>query len=124
LFYITVNEKFDNRIRLSHSRTEEVDNFNEIEHPIVRNVLEMEPVDRDIEITSIADIPSRGTGLGSSSSFAVGLLNVIHAFKGHYVGKEVLAEQACEIEIERLNEPIGKQDQYVIRRFQLHQIQS
>jgi D-glycero-alpha-D-manno-heptose-7-phosphate kinase len=84
----------------------------------------MEPVDRDIEITSIADIPSRGTGLGSSSSFAVGLLNVIHAFKGHYVGKEVLAEQACEIEIERLNEPIGKQDQYVIRRFQLHQIQS
>ena len=110
--YITVNEKFDNRIRLSYSKTEEVDKFSEIEHPIVRNVLEMEPVDRGIEITSVADIPSRGTGLGSSSSFAVGLLNVIHAFNGRYVGKEVLAEQACEIEIERLKEPIGKQDQY------------
>jgi len=110
--YITVNEKFDNRIRLSYSKTEEVDKFTEIEHPIVRNVLEMEPVDRGIEITSVADIPSRGTGLGSSSSYAVGLLNVIHAFNGRYVGKEILAEQACEIEIERLQEPIGKQDQY------------
>jgi D-glycero-alpha-D-manno-heptose-7-phosphate kinase len=110
--YITVNEKFDNRIRLSYSRTEEVDTPNQIQHPLVRSVLDMEKVDRGIEITSVADIPSRGTGLGSSSAFTVGLLNVIHGFNGRFVGKEALAEQACEIEIERLGDPIGKQDQY------------
>ena len=110
--YITINEKFDNRIRLSYSKTEDVDSYEEIEHPIVRNALEMEPIDCGVVISSIADIPSRGSGLGSSSSFAVGLLNVIHAFNGRFVGKEILAEQACEIEISRLKEPIGKQDQY------------
>jgi D-glycero-alpha-D-manno-heptose-7-phosphate kinase len=110
--YITVNESFANRIRLSYSKTEEVDKFSEIQHPIVRNVLETQPVDCGIDITSVADIPSRGSGLGSSSSFTVGLLNVIHAFNGHFVGKEILAEEACEIEIGRLREPIGKQDQY------------
>jgi D-glycero-alpha-D-manno-heptose-7-phosphate kinase len=110
--YITVNEKFDNRIRLSYSRTEEVDCFAQIQHPLVRNVLDMEKINRGIEITSVADIPSRGTGLGSSSAYTVGLLNVIHAFNGRFVGKEVLAEQACEVEIGRLQEPIGKQDQY------------
>lgn len=110
--YITVNEKFDNRIRLSYSRTEEVDCFDQIQHPLVRNVLDMEKINRGIEITSVADIPSRGTGLGSSSAYTVGLLNVIHAFNGRFVGKEVLAEQACEVEIGRLKEPIGKQDQY------------
>jgi D-glycero-alpha-D-manno-heptose-7-phosphate kinase len=110
--YITVNEKFDNRVRLSYSRTEEVDRADQIQHPLVRNVLDMEKVERGIEITSVADIPSRGTGLGSSSAFTVGLLNVIHGFNGRFVGKEVLAEQACEIEIGRLKDPIGKQDQY------------
>ena len=62
--YITVNEKFDNRVRLSYSRTEEVDRADQIQHPLVRNVLDMEKVERGIEITSVADIPSRGTGLG------------------------------------------------------------
>jgi D-glycero-alpha-D-manno-heptose-7-phosphate kinase len=110
--YITVNEKFDNRIRLSYSKTEEVDSPDQIQHPLVRHVLDIEKVKCGIEITSVADIPSRGTGLGSSSAFTVGLLNVIHGFNGRFVGREVLAEQACEIEIGRLKDPVGKQDQY------------
>jgi D-glycero-alpha-D-manno-heptose-7-phosphate kinase len=110
--YIAVNQKFDNRIRLNYSRTEEVDRPDEIKHPLVRHVLDMEKVECGIEISSVADIPSHGSGLGSSSAFTVGLLNVIQGFNGRFVGKEVLAKQACEIEIGRLKEPIGKQDQY------------
>lgn len=110
--YITVNEKFDNRLRLSYSKTEEVDSVAEIEHRLLRAILHQQGVEGGIEITSVADIPSRGTGLGSSSSFTVGLLNVLHAYKGRFVSKEQLAEEACDIEIERLEDPIGKQDQY------------
>jgi D-glycero-alpha-D-manno-heptose-7-phosphate kinase len=110
--YITVNTRFDNRLRLSYSKTEEVDRTSQIEHRLVRAVLEQQQIEGGIEITSVADIPSRGTGLGSSSSFTVGLLNVLHAYQGRFVSKEQLAKEASHIEVERLKDPIGKQDHY------------
>ena len=110
--YVAVNKKFDGRIRLSYSKTEEVNEVSEIEHPLVREALSMLSIAGGIEIASMADIPSRGSGLGSSSSITVAILNPLYAFKKQYVSKEVLAKQSCEIEIDRCGEPIGKQDQY------------
>ena len=110
--YIAVNKKFDGRIRVNYSRTEEVDDNTQIEHPIVRHALDVVGVKGGIEIASTADIPSKGSGLGSSSTFTVGLLNALYAYRNQFVSKETLARQACEVEIERCGEPIGKQDQY------------
>src|SRR5262245_32006949 len=110
--YIAVNRKFDDRIRISYSRTEEVETPQQIEHPLVRHALEVAGIDGGIEIASMADIPSRGTGLGSSSSYTVGLLNALFAYRNEYASKDRLARLACEIEIDRCGEPIGKQDQY------------
>jgi D-glycero-alpha-D-manno-heptose-7-phosphate kinase len=110
--YITLNEKFDHRIRVSYSRTEEADSVAEIQHPLVREAMKLLDARGGIEITSVADIPSKGSGLGSSSSFTVGLLHALHAYSGRYASAQRLAEQACEIEINRCGEPIGKQDQY------------
>ena len=110
--YITVNRKFDQHIRVSYSRTEEVAKASQIKHPLVRESLKLLQVEGGVEITSIADIPSRGSGLGSSSSFTVGLLHALHAYAGRYASAEQLARECCEIEIERCGEPIGKQDQY------------
>lgn len=110
--YIAVNRKFDGRIRLSYTRTEEVDSPSQIEHPLVREALGMTGIEGGIEIASMADIPSKGSGLGSSSTYTVGLLNALYAYKNQFASKEQLARQACEIEIDRCGEPIGKQDQY------------
>lgn len=110
--YIAVNRKFDGRLRLSYSKTEEVDRAAELEHPLVREAMKLVGLDGGIEIASLADIPSRGSGLGSSSSFTVGLLNALYAYRSQYASRETLAAQACEIEIDRVGEPIGKQDQY------------
>lgn len=110
--YIALNRKFDGRVRLSYSRTEEVACSAEIEHPLVREALALTGIDGGIEISSLADIPSQGSGLGSSSSYTVGLLNALYAYRSQYASKERLAREACEIEIERCGEPIGKQDQY------------
>lgn len=110
--YVTVSRKFDNAVRVSYSRTEEVAHSREVAHPLVREALEMLGIEGGIEITSIADIPARGTGLGSSSSFTVGLLNALHAYCGRHVAAERLAAESCAVEIERCGEPIGKQDQY------------
>jgi D-glycero-alpha-D-manno-heptose-7-phosphate kinase len=110
--YVTVSQKFDAMLRVSYSRTEEVERASEVKHPIVREGLSMLGIEGGLEITSVADIPSRGTGLGSSSSFSVGLLHALHATQGRYVSAERLADEACEIEISRCGEPIGKQDQY------------
>ena len=111
--YITVNNKFDSKIRASYSITETVDSVDELKHKLIRECLKLLGIDGGIEITSIADIPSQGTGLGSSSSYTVGLLNALYAYKGMHVGAERLAEEACEIEIQRCSKPIGKQDQYI-----------
>jgi D-glycero-alpha-D-manno-heptose-7-phosphate kinase len=110
--YVTVNTKFDDRLRISYSRTEDVSSAEEVAHPIVRAVLRKLGIGGGIEITSIADVPSHGAGLGSSSAFCVGLLNALHAHGGRYVERRRLGAEACEIEIDVLGEPIGKQDQY------------
>ncbi len=110
--YITVNRKFDERIRASYSVTEMVDSVDELQHELIREALRLVGVTGGIEITSISDIPSQGTGLGSSSTYTVGLLNALHAYQGHPAEAERLAREACEIEITRCGKPIGKQDQY------------
>lgn len=109
--YITVNPKFDGSIRVSYSKTEIVPQVAELKHEIVKACLEMVGITGGIEITSIADIPS-GTGLGSSSSFTVGLLNALYTYVGTALSAEELAQRACQIEIDILKHPIGKQDQY------------
>jgi D-glycero-alpha-D-manno-heptose-7-phosphate kinase len=110
--YVAVNKKFDDAIRVSYSKTEEVDSVDRIEHRIVRETLRLLKIPGGIEITSVADIPSRGTGLGSSSSFTVGLLHALHAYRHEYVSREYLGSQACHVELELCGERIGKQDQF------------
>lgn len=110
--FVTVNKKFDNGIRVSYSKTEEVAKAADVEHRLVRAALNRLDIDGGVEITTIADIPSSGTGLGSSSSFTIGLLNALNAFVGKHVGREYLASESCDIEIKVCGEPIGKQDQY------------
>jgi len=110
--YVNVNKKFDDGIRIAYSKTEEVTSVDQVEHRLVRAAMKYLHLEGGIEITTIADIPSRGTGLGSSSSFTVGLLHALHAFKGQYVSRERLGSDSCHIEIEICGEPIGKQDQY------------
>jgi D-glycero-alpha-D-manno-heptose-7-phosphate kinase len=110
--YVTINKKFDDRIRVSYSRTEEARTVDRIKHPLVREAMKLLGITGGIETTSIADIPARGTGLGSSSSFTVGLLHALHAYAERHASAEQLAREACEIEIQLCGEPIGKQDQY------------
>lgn len=113
--YITVNKKFDDLIRVSYSKTEMVESVDKVEHNIIREALKIVEIEKGIEIVYMGDIPlgSAGIGLGSSSSLAVGVLNALYAHKGQSVSAEKLARQACQIEIEKLNCPIGKQDQYI-----------
>jgi len=111
--YIVIHPYFHDKIRLKYSKTEDVENVDEIQHPIVRECMRKAALEKGVEIASFADVPA-GTGLGSSSAFTVGLLNALYAYKGKVVSKERLAAEACEIEIDRLKEPIGKQDQYAV----------
>jgi len=99
------------QIQVKYSKTELTAQASEIKHPIIRKALELLGIQTGIEIASFADI-SAGTGLGSSSSFTVGVLHCLNSYLNNYVSKEYLAETACYIEIEELREPIGKQDQY------------
>jgi D-glycero-alpha-D-manno-heptose-7-phosphate kinase len=111
--YVLVNEKFDQDIRVSYSRTAEyVRRVEEVNHPMVREAMRTTGVTEAVEIVTVSDIPAEGTGLGSSSSFAVGILNALWAFRGQLKSPRELAEEACRIEIEHLREPSGKQDQY------------
>ena len=113
--YITVNRKFDDLIRVSYSKTEIVENIDEIEHNIIREALRLVGIERGIEVVYMGDMPlgTAGVGLGSSSSLAVGVLNALYAFKGQNLSAEKLARDACRIEIDILKQPIGKQDQYI-----------
>lgn len=110
--YITINRYFDDSIFLKYSRTEIVNSISKIRHPLWRECLRSSGLFKSLEMTSMADIPG-GTGLGSSSSFTVGTLHALSAFKGEFRTAEDLARGACEVEIEKLKEPIGKQDQYI-----------
>ena len=110
--YIAVHPYFDaEKYNLKYSKTELIRDIEEIEHPILRETLKFMSIKSGIEVASIADIPS-GTGLGSSSAFTVALINGLSAFNGKFINKSALAQQACGIEIDKLLEPIGKQDQY------------
>jgi D-glycero-alpha-D-manno-heptose-7-phosphate kinase len=110
--FIVIHPFFNaSKYHLKYTRTELVDRIDEIQHPILREALRMQKIDPGIEIVSVADIPG-GTGLGSSSSFSIALINALYAHRRIFVPKETLANEACMLEIERLGEPIGKQDQY------------
>jgi len=110
--YIAVNQNFDDDLLLKYSEVERAKSIDEVKHPLLRECLRATDISKRIEISSMADVPA-GTGLGSSGSFAVGLLKALHLYSHRTPSAEYLAEQACEIEINRLCEPIGKQDQYI-----------
>lgn len=109
--YLTIHKNFHkDQIVLKYSKTEIVNDYSEIEHKYFKQCLKDFDIN-GVEISSMADIPS-GTGLGSSSSFTVALLHALHTYKGEYVSKYKLSKEACDVEIEKLGEPIGKQDQF------------
>jgi D-glycero-alpha-D-manno-heptose-7-phosphate kinase len=110
--YITIHTTFVRDLIVKYSKLERVGSVEEIQHPIIREALSLTGVSEYVEITSMADIPA-GTGLGSSGSFTTALLKALHAYRRRPILAQDLAEQACNIEIDRLGEPVGKQDQYI-----------
>jgi D-glycero-alpha-D-manno-heptose-7-phosphate kinase len=110
--YVIVKQRFDDDIYVNYSRKEIVSRVEDIEHELVREAMYMTGVRGGVEITTLADIPSAGSGLGSSSAVTVGLLHALFAYRGRQVTARELAERACTIEIDRCRKPIGKQDQY------------
>ncbi|MBA7502766.1 D-glycero-alpha-D-manno-heptose 7-phosphate kinase [subsurface metagenome] len=111
--FVIVKERFDDMIYVNYSRKEIVDRFDKLEHELVREAMRITGVTKGIEITTLADVPAEGTGLGSSSSITVGLLQALFAYGGEIVTAKTLAEEACHIEIDILGKPIGRQDQYI-----------
>ena len=111
--FVIVKERFDDAVYVNYSKKEIVDDFAQLEHDLVREAMRTSGVTRGIEVTTLADIPTEGTGLGSSSSVTVGLLQALTAHKGELMTSETLAKEACHIEIDVLKRPIGKQDQYI-----------
>ncbi len=111
--YIMVEKQFDGRIIVQYSKIEIVKRVVDIENNLVREAMKMTGIKGGIHVTSISDVPAEGTGMGSSSAYVVGLLNALYAYQGKYVSAQQLARQACKIEIDILQKPIGKQDQYI-----------
>ena len=111
--YVIVKQRFDDDIYVNYSKKEIVSRVEELEHELVREAMQMTGVTQGVEITTLADIPSAGSGLGSSSAVTVGLLHALFAYQGRQVSAAELAERACAIEIDRCGKPIGKQDQYI-----------
>jgi D-glycero-alpha-D-manno-heptose-7-phosphate kinase len=111
--FVIVNERFDELVCVNYTRREVVDSPDDIKHGLVREAMKSAGIRSGVEITTLADIPSEGTGLGSSSSITVGLLNALYSHKGESIDSERLAKLACRIEIETLGSPIGKQDQFI-----------
>src|SRR5581483_6623866 len=109
--YLVIHPYFNPKIRVKYSRLEDVERVEDIQHPIVRECLTRHRIPKGMEIASFADVPA-GSGLGSSSAFTVGLLHALEAHQGRSVSASELAAAACDVEINRLGEPIGKQDQY------------
>ncbi|MGZ4624948.1 MAG: GHMP family kinase ATP-binding protein [Kineosporiaceae bacterium] len=110
--YVVVKQRFDDEIYVNYSTKEIVSRVEDLEHELVREALHMTGIRGGVEITTLADIPSAGSGLGSSSAVTVGLLHALFAYRGRQVTAEELADRACAIEIDRCRKPIGKQDQY------------
>ena len=109
--YVTLHRRFESTIRVSYSRTEVAGTIDEVQHELVREAMRMVEIDEPLEITTIGDVPS-GTGMGSSSSLTVGLLTALYGYRHRIVSPKLLAERACQVEIDILEKPIGRQDQY------------
>ena len=112
--FVIVKRRFDEMIRVGYTRTELVEQVDDLDHELVREALRLAGVSSQIEVGTLGDIPSSGSGLGSSSTVTVGVLNALYAYRNQPRTLEELARQACEIEIRRLGKPIGKQDQYIV----------
>ncbi len=111
--FVTIKERFDDKIHVGWTRTERVDRVDELQHELVRECLRKTGIERGVEISTMGDIPSEGSGLGSSSTVTVGLLNAMYTYMGTPKEHKTLAREACEIEIDILGNPIGLQDQYI-----------
>lgn len=111
--FVTIKQRFDSKLRIGYTQTEMVDEVDHIHHELIRESLRTTRIDRGVEITTMGDIPSEGSGLGSSSTVTVGALHAMYAYLGEIVPAERLAREACTIEIETLKKPIGIQDQYI-----------
>jgi len=111
--FVTIKERFDNKLRIGYTQTEMVDEVNQIQHELIREALCLMGIESGVEITTMGDIPSEGSGLGSSSTVTVGALHAMYSYLGEIVTAERLAREACAIEIEKLKKPIGIQDQYI-----------
>jgi len=111
--FVTIKERFDSKLRIGYTQTEMVDEIDQIHHELIRESLRLTRIDRGVEITTTGDIPSEGSGLGSSSTVTVGALHAMYAYLGEIVPAERLAREACTIEIDTLGRPIGIQDQYI-----------
>ena len=111
--YVIVKQRFDDDIYVNYSKKEIVSCVADLEHELVREAMQLTGVTSGVEVTTLADIPSSGSGLGSSSAVTVGLLHALSVYQGRQVSARELAEWACTIEIERCGKPIGKQDQYI-----------
>lgn len=112
--YVIIKRRFDARIRVAYTRTEVVDRLDDLQHDLVREAMRLAGIDRQVELATMGDIPSEGSGLGSSSTVTVGCLNALYTYRGEAHTAADLAEQACRIEIGTLRRPIGKQDQYIV----------
>jgi D-glycero-alpha-D-manno-heptose-7-phosphate kinase len=111
--FVAIKERFDSKLRVGYTQTEMVDEIDQIHHELIRESLRLTGIERGVEITTMGDIPSEGSGLGSSSTVTVGALHAMYAYRGEIVSAERLAREACAIEIETLKKPIGVQDQYI-----------
>jgi D-glycero-alpha-D-manno-heptose-7-phosphate kinase len=111
--FVTIKERFDRKLRIGYTQTEMVDDIDEIHHDLIRESLRLTGIGHGVEITTMGDIPSEGSGLGSSSTVTVGALYAMYAYQGEIISAERLAREACTIEIDILKKPIGIQDQYI-----------
>ena len=111
--FVLIKRRFDALVRVGYTSTEMVESAGQVRHELVREALRLVGIERQVEIDTMGDIPASGSGLGSSSTVTVGVLNGLYHFLNSPQPLDVLARQACEIEIERLGKPIGKQDQYI-----------
>ena len=112
--FVTVKRRFDQLLRVGYTRTEMAESVDQIQHELIRESLRVTGITQGIEITTMGDIPSAGTGLGSSSTVTVGVLHALYTLLGEIVPAERLAREACEIELTMLAKPIGIQDQYIV----------
>lgn len=111
--FITIKKRFDQWLRIGYTRTELVESVGEVQHELIRETLRKTGISRGVEVTTMGDIPSAGSGLGSSSTVTVGALHAMYTFLGEIVPAERLAREACQVEIDILGKPIGVQDQYI-----------